>query len=230
MDTRTTGDIPLLSLVPSLPAQSFEDIQMLFETLKGVTHGVQVDIVDGVFAPHTSWPFTEVNVHTALTRLASYTDFDIEIDCMCMHPEDYLDQFSKVGVKRVVIHAGSTERYDECIRHARTHRYRIGFGMLNTTPTALQDMYIPQFDFVQVMGIEHVGVQGQPFDVRTLETIRTLRAHYPAREIAVDGSVNEATIMALLEAGATRFAPGSAITKSVNPVASYEQLARMVGL
>lgn len=223
--------MPLRSLVPSLPAQSFTEIRTLLDTLRGISPGVQIDIVDGVFAPYVSWPFTEPDVIHAFTQLGEYcNDFEIEIDCMCMHPEVYLDLFVALGVKRVVIHAGSTDDYEGCITHAHTHGYRIGLGIKNDTPTEIRDEYIPLFDFVQVMGIAHIGVQGQPFDERTLDTVSEIRKKYPHLEIAVDGAVNAETMPALFDVGVDRFAPGSAIAKSNDPRTAYKQLTQMVGL
>ena len=219
-----------LSLVPSLPAQSFTEIEDLLSQLRGVAMGVQIDIVDGMFAPHVSWPFSEVDVFKELERLAVYSNFEIEMDCMCMNPETYLDTFVKLGAKRVVIHAGSTEDYARCISHARENGYRIGIGIKNSISPTLRDALVSQFDFVQVMGIENIGVQGQPFDVRTFDTVAVLRSTFPYLEIAVDGAVNEETIPLLFNAHVNRFAPGSAISKSLDPRTAYKQLAQMVGL
>lgn len=219
------------SMVPSVPAESFSEIAALLDTLEGVAKGIQIDIVDGLFIPYNiSWPFTDANVELALQRLSSYSDLEIEIDCMCMEPLKYLDLFASIGVKRVVVHAGSTEKYEECITHAKEHNYKMGFAIVDLTPFSFLDPFIERLDFVQVMGIAHIGVQGEPFEESTLETVARLRNMHPTLEIAVDGGVNETTIPKLLEAGANRFAPGSAITKASDPVASYKQLAAMVGL
>ncbi len=51
---------------------------------------------------------------------------------------------------------------------------------------------------------------------------------YPQLEIAIDGSVNTATLPLLKAAGANRFAPGSAIAKAEDPKRAYEQLLSMV--
>jgi ribulose-phosphate 3-epimerase len=216
------------SIVPSLPAHSFEELESLLAKLRGVASGFQVDIVDGVFAPNVSWPFTETDVVAALGKLSSYTsDFEIEVDCMCMNPILYQDAFVDAHVARVIIHAGSTEDYTRSIEHARKHSYRIGLGILNTTPEAIQDALIPQFDFVQVMGIEHIGAQGQPFDERTLETVERLKIKFPELEIAVDGSVNEKTIPRLRDVGVHRFAPGSAISKAEDPAHAFRALKEL---
>lgn len=220
-----------VTIVPSLPARSFSDLQILSQKLKGHARELQVDIVDGVFAPNLSWPFTEPHPKEELLKLRTLPQsMAIEVDCMCSTPEEYLDIFVELGVSRVIIHAGSTLEYDVCIAHARNNGYKIGLAILNTTNAELFDAYATHFDFVQVMGIEKVGAQGQPFDERTLSTVKTLRTKYPNLEIAVDGAVNESTILKLKEAGANRFAPGSAVAKASDPKAAYDTLAKLVGL
>jgi ribulose-phosphate 3-epimerase len=217
------------SLVPSLPAASFDELSSLAEKLAGIALGFQVDIVDGLFVPHKAWPFTETDMALEWEKLPLLTkNFEIEIDCMVREPEQYLDIFVVNDIPRVIIHVGSTECYGKCIRHARTHGYKIGFALTNDVPLSFMHPYVPLIDFVQVMGIAHVGRQGQPFDERTLATVRSLRDTYPDLEIAVDGSVNEKTIPLLKKAGVNRFAPGSAIRKAEDPAAAYKHLVSLI--
>lgn len=225
MEAEPSGRI----IVPSLPAQSFGELTTLFQALHDVSPEMQVDIVDGVFVPHTSWPFSESDAAEALLKLAPYAEwFDIEMDCMCMYPESYLDLFAEIGVRRVVVHLGSTRAYGKCIEHAREHGYAISLALTNDSDLSELDIYAGEIDGIQVMGIESIGQQGQPFDERTLATVARIKAAYPDLPIAVDGGVNAETIPALLDAGVTRFAPGSAIAKSADPKASYTQLLRMI--
>jgi len=219
---------PSMSIVPSLPAKSFAEITALLDVLEGTATSVQIDIVDGVFAPHVSWPFTEPDAEAAFLKLNAYADFAIEMDCMCVNPEKYLDVFSSLNVERVIIHAGSTQNYDACISHAKEHGYKIGLGILNSTPHELIEELVPKMDFIQVMGIAEIGAQGQPFDEKTIGTVTWLRNTYLDLDISVDGSVNRDTLPRLLVAGANRFAPGSAIAQSQDPKASYEQLQALI--
>lgn len=219
----------LISVVPSLPARSFEELRKLADALRGTAPELQVDIVDGSFVAARSWPFTESEPREALGDIqALIPDFSIEMDCMVMQPEQYLDTFSDLGIARVVIHVGSTEEYADCVAHARAHGYRIGIAFTNDVPESEYAPLIAQFDFVQVMGIREVGVQGQPFDERTLATIRAIRSAHPEHEIAVDGSVNADTMVALKDAGANRFAPGSAVARADDPCAAYLHLRALV--
>lgn len=217
------------TIVPSIPAQTFAEIESLVHALSGAISGIQVDITDGVFVPHLSWPFNELDVEDALDQLALLPrKVEVEIDCMCMHPETYLPHFLRIGIPRVTVHVNSTEAYMKISEHAHTHGYKAGLAIKNDTPLEVFSRLLPLFDFVQVMGITNIGMQGQPFDPRTLETVSHIRNLYPQLEIAVDGGVNETTIVPLLRAGANRFAPGSAIAKAKDKKAAYEQLASMI--
>ena len=218
-----------ITVVPSLPAKSLGEIESLCTSLQGVATEIQIDIVDGKYVPLVSWPFTETNPMEALTELSRFTsDFSIEMDCMVTQPEQYLDLFVELGVRRVAVHVGSTEVYDEIIAHAKQYEYILGFAITNDTPLDIVLKYIKEIEYVQLMGIKEVGQQGQPFDIRTLDRARTLRLQFPELEIAVDGSVNAQTIPQLYAAGVTRFAPGSAIAKTADPAGSYKHLLSLV--
>jgi ribulose-phosphate 3-epimerase len=217
-------------LTPSLPAASFDELKKLATLLAPHVPMFQVDLVDGDFAPSRSWPFTEAtDPRQTLEALQPLCELmPIEVDLMIMHPEEYLDVFAAVGVSSVVVHVGTTDAYDAIIDHARAHCYAIGLAVTNDVPTQALDPYISRIDFVQVMGIKTVGKQGQPFDPRTIATLTRLRVLYPDLPLVVDGAVNVDTIGALVAAGATRVAPGSAIAHAADPVAAYKQLSEIL--
>ena len=219
-----------ITLTPSLPAATFDELTSLATVLAHVAPMLQVDIVDGIFAPAKSWPFTESgNPHITLERLRELpASLPIEIDAMVMYPENYLDTLASLNVASVIVHMRSTDAYEAIISHARAHGYQIGFAVTNDIPLTELAPYIPHIDFVQVMGIAHVGTQGQPFDPRTLQTLRTLRELHPALPLTVDGAVNENTVRELVDAGATRLAPGSAIATAHDPALAYEQLKALI--
>jgi ribulose-phosphate 3-epimerase len=211
---------------PSLPAANFDEIKSLVEGLRGVAPLLQIDIVDGEFAPFLSWPFTAgIDVQQELQRLKELpTELKIEIDCMVRQPEQYLDTLVELGVSSVIVHMGSTTAYEDIIAHARQHNYQLGLAL--TSDVSLDNLtpFVERIDFVQVMGIKEVGRQGQPFDERTIDTLTALHESYPKLPLVVDGAVNETTALRLVSAGATRLAPGSAISKASDQCSAYQQL------
>lgn len=223
-------DRPPITVLPSLPALSLEEHRMVAAALAGVAPEFQIDLVDGKFVNATSWPFAEPE-NEWFRLLHEYTQtakqFKVEFDCMILEPERYLDTLLEAGMERVIIHIGSSQRIMDCITHAKAHHYQIGLALTNDIPLSELDSYLPYIDFVQLMGIAVVGAQGQPFDVRTVPRVETLRAAHPELSIAVDGSVNEDTIPILKHAGVDRFAPGSAIAKAADPAAAYRSLVAL---
>lgn len=222
-----------ITVVPSLPAQNFAALEALGHAIAPVASEIQIDLVDGQFVPALSWPFTEMieeargfaetieKIHTIPSHLAR------EFDCMVVEPFQYLETLAALKPARIIIHYGSTGEYTQCIAHARAHGYQIGIAVLPTIELEEVVSLIAHFDYVQVMGIERVGSQGQPFAPQTLPLIATLRATFPEKEIAVDGAVNAETIPALIAAGATRLAPGSAVAKAADPAAAYTALCAL---
>lgn len=219
-----------VTLLPSYPAPNWAELERMLKALHGEAAEFQIDIVDGQFVPHTSWPFTESDIDEALQKLIPWqTEYVLEFDCMVMQPEQYLDRLVAAGAKRVIIHYGSTEAYTNIAAHSQTHGYTLGLAVTIDVPMEAIIELLPQVSYVQVMGIAKVGQQGQPFADEALERIAALKAYAPDVPVAVDGAVNATTIPALVAAGADRLAPGSALTKAVDPVAAYKQLHALLG-
>ena len=215
-----------IAIVPSLPAPSFLSLYSLTNALRNTVDTFQIDLVDGQFAPHQSWPFTEPVVAMEWSRLAELpAELRYEFDCMVLQPERYVATLVTFNPLRIIVHYGSTDAWDELCTHAARHQYELGIALTNDVPYADIDPLLSRgITFVQVMGIAKVGVQGQPFDERTLTTITTLRAAHPHLTIAVDGSVNVDTAAKLVAAGATQLAPGSAVATAADPVAAVAAL------
>lgn len=218
-----------VTIVPSYPAPDFVALLELSEDLVGVAEELQVDIVDGQFVEATSWPFTEGDdAREELLRLGELPEeIELAMDCMVLDPSQYLDVFEQVGVGRVVIHFGSTDDYDSCLAHARDIGYRIGLAVLPSIRIGDVAPLIEDFDYVQVMGIDEVGAQGQPFAPGALDVIASIKTQWPEMEVSVDGAVNADTIPALVAAGATRLAPGSAIVKANDRAAAFKTLSAL---
>lgn len=218
------------TLVPSLPAASFAELHHLATVLADVSPGFQIDVVDGKFVPHRSWPFTTPDASVEWVRLNELpATLTYELDCMLDKPEQYMEVFLSLPVQKIIIHAGSTDQYGQLFKTIRASGRAAVLAFTNDVPLSFVTPFIDAIDGVQIMGIAKVGRQGQPFDERTLTTARKLRDLYPALSIAVDGSVNAETIPRLQAAGVNHFAPGSAISRAPDPVVAYKHLSALLG-
>lgn len=219
MSTSSTRIVP--AIIPTSVAHALD----AFLPLRGVVPGAQVDIVDGVFAPFTSWPYNTTPRESFKELAALSAETDLELDLMIQNPEDVLDECFLANPKRIIVHATSTTHLGRCIDMIRDADVAVGLGLHNDVPLATVTEYIDQIDFIQCMGIADIGQQGAPFDERTILRIKELREYFPGLVVAVDGSVNGTTLPKLFEAGATQFAVGSALVGAPDPKAAYEEFA-----
>jgi ribulose-phosphate 3-epimerase len=102
-------------------------------------------------------------------------------------------------------------------------------GIAVGTNTSIEKVFplVNSVDFIQCMGIENIGFQGQDFDERVLGQIRKLKAEFPDLIISVDGSVTLETAPKLIEAGATRLVIGSAIFNTDDIISRVENFSAL---
>ena len=218
-------------IVPAVIPESKEQLLRSLSLFHTFTDEIQIDIVDGVFVPAKSWPLTESDAEGNLEEMLdgiALPGMKIELDLMIKDPERVLTEWLTIVPTRVVVHVESTNNLPEIFAHKMMHGYVLGLSCNNDTDISVLDTF-PRgsFDYVQLMGIKDIGVQGQPFDERVLTRIKEIKAAHPSLEVSIDGSVNETTLPLLKEAGADRFVVGSAILSAESPEAMYNNLVAL---
>ncbi len=214
----------MIPIVPAVIPQSFEALRDAAKQLS-FSPELHVDVVDGTFVDSRSWPYVPEGVPLSIKP---YTDtYTLEVDLMVMDPISAATAWIKAGADILVFHTESCQPAD-LEAFSRDHAVSVCIALQNNTPLDVLQSYLPYIDGVQLMGIPVIGKQGQPFDDRVLERIRGVRTLAPSLPITIDGSVNEATIQAVVEAGAHRLICGSAIIGSEDPYAAYVRLRALV--
>lgn len=211
----------MVEIIPAVLVGSLEEMRAKLARVRGVAGTVQIDLCDGFFVPTRTWPFNTSDKKSfddmarGVTGLPYWEDFDFEIDLMVQSPEKVLPHWIKAGIARAVFHLESRHDVGELRRAA--DGIELGVALNIATPLARLDPYLDQVDYVQFMGIATIGKQGEPFDERVLETIRTFKSVHPDVVIQVDGAVDAVSAPQLIAAGATRLVSGSYIMNSDDP-------------
>jgi ribulose-phosphate 3-epimerase len=224
----------MVEIIPAILPKSFADLEAHAKRVHKVASTIQIDIVDGVYAHHKTWPYKDRSSFDTIVAqergLPFWQDFDFEFDLMIEDPALEVMNFVHAGASRVVVHANAAGAV-EGLR--KLSEVREDFGAFTiTTGLALQPDMQPEvlesfdtlFDYVQVMGITREGKQGEPFDRHALALIERLRRRYPDLRIQVDGGVNLDTILELVGAGANRLIAGNAIFGVEDASAAYRAL------
>ena len=204
----------MIEIVPAVLPHSLEELQSGLERLKGISPFVQIDLVGK-------------NVLEGEEAPPLWEEFDFEFDLMTHDSLADARRAIDLGASRVVVHSDFPNAKEalESLQQTRTGDYPVLVGVALPS-TASLEILVPFegfYDYVQVMGIEHVGSQGQPFDPRSVELVAALRAAYPDLAIQVDGAA-AGHAKELADAGATRLIVGSAIMDAEDPRTVYKEL------
>lgn len=197
----------------------FHDLESKVGAVVGRVPLVQLDIMDGKFVQATTWPFQRKEdtyfkaIQNEEAGLPEWERIDYELDLMIERPENTIDSWLALGPRRIVLHIESMLDPTETLRKLESIRsiVEIGLSFDDDYEVTKLDALVELVDFVQVMGIDEIGKQGEPFEPRSLYNIEYLHNKFPELPISVDGAVNEDTILEFKKAGATRFVAGSAV-------------------
>ncbi len=217
------------TIIPAILVTTRKELEVKLSRLNGLVDTVQIDVVDGKFATPSTWPYAntkdELQEMHRHNELLPYSDkFCLEADLMVSSPEEAAAQWVSAGISRVVIHARSVqdlpktfEKLSEKFGYEKDFvpgLLSFGIALSVKDDIALLESVLNQADYVQFMGIKHIGLQGEPFDTGVLSAIKSFSQRYPQVPIQVDGGVSLKTAPLLLDAGVSRLVIGSAIWHS----------------
>lgn len=222
------------AILPKTRNELIEKLQALFDA--GYSGRVQIDICDGNYVSSKTWPFADdgKNVKTSFEIASAIKSdgeliqlllkFQIDLDLMVSEPDAKMLLWDNLMPDRIIIHLDSIED-NELIATFLAQKNGI-YDVLNRNAIVFAfslDTDIEKFNYwyntfnirnVQVMGIEHIGKQGEEFSDRTYDYIDSLKKRFNGLSIMVDGGVSIDTVKRLSEYGVTDAVSGSAIFKN----------------
>jgi ribulose-phosphate 3-epimerase len=228
----------MTEIIPAILVNGFSELNEKLAKFVNVANIVQIDICDGKFVQSLSWPMNprdRESVDAILNEengLPFWEQLDFEFDLMVLNAHKQFDFFARLGAKRIVFHleAETEKDFKEFLESMDPYfkdNIDIGIAINTTTEINKLEPFINYVDFVQCMGIENIGFQGEPFDEKVLTQIKNLRVKYPELKISVDGSVNEETASALVKAGANRLIIGSALLNSYDIRETFREFEKL---
>lgn len=210
----------MIEVVPAIIPDNFAHLTDEVEKVAKFVSRIQVDVMDGKYAPSKSWPYSNerdwayLQLLEGKTHLPHITEISYELDMMVENPEEHIDDWMKVGFKTLIIHTESTKQLPQIIEKATEHSVDVGLALKPATSLEQLDTYIEQIAFVQFMGNNKIGYHGVSLDSFVLPKISTLRAKYPELIIGIDIGVTEETVQILVDHGVNKLVSGSAIYNS----------------
>lgn len=205
-----------IDIIPAIIPKSYEDLREKISLVKDFVYSVQVDITDGEFVSSKSWPIVdglwESGIHL---ELPFCEEFNIELDLMVKNPENNIQDWLDMKADRIVVHVESTDKIEELVNSLKG-KVAVGIAFNIETEITSYSNLLDKVDFVQLMGIEKIGFQGQKFSEKVFDKIKEVREIKNDIIISVDGGVGLENTPRLIEAGVNRLVSGSAIFNSMN--------------
>ena len=235
-------------IIPAILPKNYDDLKNKIAQVRGAVEMVQVDICDGIYVSSITWPFLskadEKNHESFLENdfdshfrgilneeegMPFWEDIDFELDLMVENAPENFDIYAKLGPKRIIFHLEAVADHEEFqnflegIDVYTRDIVEIGVAISPNVPTENIFPLISFIDFVQVMGIDHEGIQGEEFDKKCLDHIKKLKKQFPDIIISVDGGVNFETAPLIIASGADRLLIGSAIFNTDDIIDTIER-------
>ena len=234
----------MIEIIPAIMPRSFQELREAAESVNGLVGTAQIDIMDGIFVPEKSWPYSEDEMMlSALVKdddgFPCLEELGYEIDLMIKKPEESIENWVSLCASRLILHIESLPNPRETFSIVRGYldtahggrdaekQIELGVAIDIDTPNEHLNEVMPFVSFIQCMGIAKIGYQGNPFDPRVIPKVKDLRELYPDVIISIDGGVNSESIPQLVEAGANRLVAGSAIFGSNDIGEAIDDLRRI---
>ena len=212
-----------MEIIPGILEKDWTKIKKKLEIVKPFAKSAHIDILDGKFAPNTT--FLDPTPFVKYSHSSTGSGLFLELHMMVEEPIQYLKPFSDVGFKRFIVHV-------ECLRQPADQAEfvtkarelgEVGLAIDGQTPLTNLKVSLTDLDCVLIMTIK-AGFSGQKFNPEYLKKVEILRSARDDINIEVDGGINDKTITQAIQAGADRFVANSFIFNSPNPQEQFDIL------
>lgn len=216
-------------IVPAIIPKSLSEIEEKVSLILGHADMVALDLMDGIFVEHASWPLSGGDAY-AFQNMLDGNQFlphaehiAYELDMLVENPMQYIEQWVDMGISSFVIHYESVQdNMFEIVRLLKEYDKQVGIAIKPREDLNELESCISEIDFVQIMGNDRIGYNGVPLDTHVYEKIRTIKELYPFITMSVDIGVNRETAPLLVAAGVTKLVSGSGIFNTHDPVEEIE--------
>ncbi len=182
---------------------------------------IHVDVMDGVFVPNISFGPDVVKMSSAAVQIPQ------NVHLMVTRPQDHIKAFADAGADTIQIHAEAKCDVAETLAAIRGMGKRAAITVNPETPVesifgCLDNRWVEE---VLVMSV-HPGFGGQKYISSVESKIAAIRRKADWVDIAIDGGMDDVTLVAAAAAGANLFVAGSYLFKQDDMEAAISDLRK----
>ena len=204
---------------PSILNADHSNILSEIERVAKVSDFLHLDILDGKFAPNTSFSWEDAQM------IISGSSIPVDAHLMVIDSDVQGPRYAEAGCSSVSVHVESTSDIKKTIKNIKSNGARASLAL---KPSSQIEEYIDHLDEVDMFLIMTVepGFGGQSFKPEMMEKVSKTRQLIGNRPIwlQVDGGISQDTIEIARAAGADTFVAGSAVYKADDPASMINVL------
>lgn len=215
--------------------KKYSELEHNVAKVKEYANLVQIDICDGEYVPTKTWPYKDeshfADIIAENEGMPFWEEVEYELDLMIINPFEKIEEFLRLSPSRIVFHYKTIAEYlEEFEKITLSYVGFVEFGVAFELDDDLEDArdFIETANFVQLMGIEKIGYQGQEFSPAVFEKIKFFKKKYPEKELGIDGGIKGENILALRDAGVDSLIIGSTIFASNNPQETIVNIENLI--
>lgn len=194
-----------------------DDFREMMQRLGVLGTRLQIDLMDGQFAPHHN---------TEPSELWWPEGKKADVHLMYLYPAEAVRQLLLLRPHMVIIHAEASGDLPEVIRQIQEAGVKAAVALLRTTAVEDARDLINIADHVLLFGGE-LGGDGIA-ELAALDKVPQVRTIRSDIEIGWDGGANEGNVVLIAGSGVDVINVGGALRNADNPSAVYEQLIQLV--
>lgn len=189
----------------------------IMERVGGFAHRIQIDLMDGDFAPHHNiapdaiwWPEGKV----------------ADVHLMYRNPADVIDSLIGLHPSMIIVHAEANGDLIDIMRRIKEADIRVGVAFLRTTDIYAYRALVEQADHVMLFGGE-LGGDGHGELASLEEHVSAVRDINPQVELGWDGGANESNIERIRDASVNVIVVGAALRYAASPEEEFKKLSTL---
>lgn len=193
---------------------------------RGGVDFIHIDFIDGRFGPKV--PTVGL---TAIKDLTKHVEIPVRVHCYVAEPHNTIDEYLEIGCESITVHVEASPFLYYIAKRIHEAGKKVGIALLPPTPPSSIEYILNEIDYVEILGIDPIGLGGQRFIKSMLRKIQRVKEMIENVgfnvAIDVDGGVNKFTIREIVEAGADSIVAGTAIYGVDNIEEAVKELKRI---
>jgi len=206
----------IMQVIPTINADSFEEIKKRIKMVEPYVGWVQIDVSDNSFGAISNW-----NNPSDLDNFK--TSVKMEVHLMMDNLEEKIDSWLASPIDRIIFHLETVKDAHVLIDRIKKAEKEVGIAIAPDTEWVGLMQYCDRVNIFQILAV-NPGPSGQEFQEKCLDKIKNLRANCSSATIEVDGGVNKEIAQKIKNAGADIVVAGSYIFDSKDVKKSVEEL------